>query len=140
MPHKEEYRAKVERLYFDAFAKQDLAAVDDIVHPGYTFHGSLPIGPGPEGVKAYISALMGGISEFQMAIDEFIVEGDTSVTRWHVTAIHSGDIAAFNAPPTGNKLDVSAIALMHWQDGKIIEEWEMFEEVKAMTAMGLLPG
>jgi predicted ester cyclase len=82
---------------------------------------------------------MDGLSEFQIAIDEFIVEGDTSVMRWHVTAIHSGEIAAFNAPATGNKLDLSAIALMHWRDAKIVDEWVMFEELKAMTAMGFLP-
>lgn len=56
-----------------------------------------------------------------------------------MTAIHSGEIAAFNAPATGNKLDLFAIALMHWHDGKIVDEWEMFEELKATTAMGLLP-
>jgi hypothetical protein len=48
MASKDEYRAKVERLYFDAFAKQNLAAVDDIIHPSYTFHGSLPIGQDPK--------------------------------------------------------------------------------------------
>jgi hypothetical protein len=33
----------------------------------------------------------------------------------------------------------TGIAIYRWSEGKIIEEWDCFEETKLLTAVGLLP-
>jgi predicted ester cyclase len=132
-----DYRKKIERLYIDGNMGGDLTAVDDTVHTEYVYHGAAGIGPGPEGLKASIRAGRAAVSDVEMVIDDFIVEGDQSVVRYTLRGTHTGEWAG--APATGNRLDYSGIAIYRWAEGKIIEEWDYFEETKLLRTLGLLP-
>jgi predicted ester cyclase len=131
-----EYQSKIERIY-KAIETGDLAVADDIIHPDYTYHGAAGIGPGPEGLKTSIQELQAALTDPQLLIDDIVVEGDQSVVRYTVRGTHTGEFAG--SPATGNKLDYTGIAIYRWSEGKIIEEWDCFEETKLLTAVGLLP-
>jgi len=132
-----EHGEKVQRLFGRGFGDGDLSVVDDVVATSYHHQNLDFIGDGPEGMKAWIQLLRSGVSNFRIDIDEFISEGDRSVARWTATMKHTGEL--LGAPATGNDIDIRGIAIHHWRDGKIVEEFELFEEVKLMTAIGLLP-
>jgi predicted ester cyclase len=131
-----EYQSKIERLY-KAIETGDVGVVDDIVHPDYVYHGGAGIGPGPEGMKTMIREVQVALTGLQNVIDDLIVEGDQSVVRYSTRGTHTGEFAG--APATGNYLDVTGIAIYRWSEGKIIEEWDHSEEIKAFTTLGLLP-
>jgi len=131
-----EYLSKIERLY-RAIESGDVSVADDIIHLDYVYHGPAGIGPGPEGMKTMIRAVQVALTDLQQVIDDIIVEDDQSVVRYTARGTHTGEWAG--APATGNYMDYSGIAIYRWSDGKIIEEWDRVEEIKAFTALGLLP-
>jgi predicted ester cyclase len=139
MSDTDDYRQKLERLY-SATVGGDLGAVDDIVHVEYTYHGAGMIGPDPgrEGLKATIQASRAALSDARLSIEDLILERDRSVVRYRVRGTHTGEL--LGAPATGHDVDYSGIAIYRWAQGKIIEEWDCFEETKLLTALGLLPG
>ncbi len=77
------------------------------------------------------------LSDRGVVIEDFIVEGDKAVVRYRVRGTHTGEWAG--APATGNQLDYTGIAIYRWAEGKIIEEWDCFEEMKMLTTFGLVP-
>jgi predicted ester cyclase len=131
-----EYRDKMEHLYQDGYVKRDMTAVDDVVHPDYVYHGFAPIGPGPEGIKTYIQADLAGVSDVEVEIEDFFAEGDRAASRLRLAGSHTGVL--FGAPATGRRFEVMAHCTYRFKDGKLVEEWETFEEGKMMTALGLL--
>lgn len=135
-------REKIERLYHDGFLQLDMAAVDEVVHPEFTYHGALPIGPGIDGLKAYIRSLSDLMHnpEADAGVDilQFISEGDKSASVIRVIGNHVTEV--LGAPATGNRVDVMVVCMYRFQDGKLIEEWSGYEEVKLMSQLGLMTG
>jgi predicted ester cyclase len=131
-----EYQSKIERFY-KALDTGDVSVADDIIHPDYIYHGAAGIGPGPEGMKTFIREVNSVLTGMQNIIDDIIVEDDQSVVRYTTRGTHTGEFAG--SPATGNYLDITGIAIYRWSEGKIIEEWDHSEEIKALTTLGLLP-
>jgi len=55
-------------------------------------------------------------------IEDLIAKDNKVIARMTAKAIHGGDF--YGIPPTGNKLEWSAIAIFELSDGKIIARWE----------------
>jgi len=55
-------------------------------------------------------------------IEDLIAKDNKVIARMTAKAIHGGDF--YGIPPTGNKLEWSAIAIFELSNGKIIARWE----------------
>lgn len=58
---------------------------------------------------------------FELAVDEFIVEGDRAYVRWTQTGRHLGSFDG--EAPSGQPLRETASAVYRVQDGRIVEYW-----------------
>jgi len=58
--------------------------------------------------------------DFHIKMDEIIYSNNTAASRWTITATNTG----FGShPPTGKRIEVSGISIVHFADGKIKDEW-----------------
>ena len=57
------------------------------------------------------------------------------MTRVTMSGVHKGELEGL--PPTGNTASMSAFTVFRLVDGKIAEEWEIFDELAMMTAIGM---
>jgi predicted ester cyclase len=67
-----------------------------------------------------------------------ISEGDSVVTRYTVRGTHEGEIEEFG-PPTGKQIELQGITIHRIADGKIVEEWERYDNLSLMQQLGLAP-
>jgi predicted ester cyclase len=69
-----------------------------------------------------------------------IAEGDKVVTRLRARGRHEGELAGI--PPTGNEMDVMAIAVHRIADGRIVEHWGVTDSAPMLAQLGVitLPG
>jgi len=63
--------------------------------------------------------------DFHIKVDDVIQEGDKTVVRLTATGTHEGD--AMGIAPTGRRVNLSALIMTRWKDGKIIEAWNEFD-------------
>ncbi len=58
--------------------------------------------------------------DFHITVNESFFDTDKFAVRWTITATNTGP---GTHPPTGKSIDVSGMSIIHFQDGKIKDEW-----------------
>ena len=70
-------------------------------------------------------------------IEDLIADGDKVVSRLTYRGTHFGDLMGI--PPTGKSVAISEIIINQFADGKIVESWRMYEQMKMMQQLGVIP-
>jgi ketosteroid isomerase-like protein len=107
----------------EAFSRGDMAFLTEIIAEDTVWHfsGRSPVSGDHEGRDAVFAALgqwpelSGGT--FQLADHDFVGNDEHTVAFGGMTASREG-----------RTLDVKYVEVVHWRDGKIIEEWTMFDD------------
>jgi predicted ester cyclase len=136
----ESNKAASARLFVEAFGKGNMAVADELVAPGAKSGGpsTLPGQPdGPEGVKMAAAMYHGAFPNMQITIDEQVAEGDTVVTRWTAVGVNSGPMG--DMPASGKSVTVTGMGIDHYQDGKIVSSWGVFDQMGMLVQMGVIP-
>lgn len=136
----EELKVKVRRAIDEAFNKGNLNAMDEIVTEGIIYHR--PPNPDIKGLEAFkqmIAGIRKAYSDFNFKIDELIMEGDTSALRWSLQGTHTGQSTSMPIPPTGKRVAISGLIMIHTVNGKSVEEWEYLDMLGLMQQLGVVP-
>jgi predicted ester cyclase len=67
-----------------------------------------------------------------------IAEGEKAVTRYTIRGTHQGETEEFG-PPTGKEVELEGITIHRIEDGKIVEEWERYDNLRMLQQLGLAP-
>jgi hypothetical protein len=62
--------------------------------------------------------------------------GNKVVTRLHMRGRHKGELSGI--PPSGNDMDVTAVAIQRIADGKVVEHWGTADPAALMAQLGLI--
>jgi predicted ester cyclase len=120
-----------------AVNNRDLDALDDLIHPAILNHGADPSDPpGAERFKRNFRTLIAAFPDFQIAVEDQIVEGDKVVVRWVDTGTHAGVFAG--AMPTGKPLLLTGIDILRIADGKIVERWSEYDMLSVLEELGAI--
>jgi steroid delta-isomerase-like uncharacterized protein len=92
---------------------------------------------GLEEAKQFYSTYLSAFPDFNATVEDVIAEGDKAVTRWAIRGIHQGEIEEFG-PPTGKQVEIKDITIHRIEDGKIVEEWERYDNLSVMRQLGLV--
>ena len=136
----EENKTLLRRSVEEVFSAQgDLDVADEIYAPDYVGHN--PLDPedvrGPEGAKEQARMYRSAFPDVRLSIEEQVAEGDRVVTRWIGTGTHQGEMMGI--APTGNQIRVDGITISRIQDGKVVEDWELFNALGLMQQLGAVP-
>jgi predicted ester cyclase len=129
-----EMKALASRFIEEAWNQGALEVIDEVYAQDCPLNGK-PMGT--EGFKKFIGMFRAAFPDIHLTIEEQLVIGDKLVSRTRTRGTHTGSF--MGAPPTGNQIDVSAIAISRFENGKIIEEWENNDGLGMYRQLGLLP-
>ena len=133
-------KALSRRYLEEAFNQGKLNVLDEIIAKDHvsTGPGTLPGLPaGPEGDKQLITMYRNAFPDVHFTIDEQIAEGDKVVTRWTGHGTHKGELLGI--PATGKSTTVTGIAVDRIVNGKIVENWGLFDQFGMMQQLGVIP-
>jgi steroid delta-isomerase-like uncharacterized protein len=132
----EENKAIVRREIEEVFSAQgDLDVADEIFAPEYV--GYPEDVRGPEGAKETAKMYRNAFPDVQLSIEDQVAEGDKVVTRWIGSGTHQGEMMGI--APTGNQVRVDGMTISRIEDGKIVEEWEIYDALGMMQQLGAIP-
>lgn len=134
----EENKAKVRRVFEEAWNKGNLAVVDETSDPKGVGHvvGS-PDLRGTEAVKQFITVYRTAFPDLHITIEDQVAEGDKVVTRWSSTGTHKGDLMGI--APTGKKTHVTGISIDRFAGGKSVEDWTNWDQMSLLQQLGVVP-
>ncbi len=93
---------------------------------------------GIEQARQFVSTYKSAFPDLHATVEDVIAEGDQVVTRWTIRGTHQGEIEEFG-PATGRQIEVKGITIHCIQDGKIVEEWEGYDNLSILQQLGLVP-
>ncbi len=127
------------RRFLEAGDAGNVDAFDDLIAEDVIDHQNFPgIPPGREGVKQVYGLLHQAFSNLKTEVDDLLAEGDRVVVRSRLTGIHTGE---FLGVPASNKpVDVQAIDIIRFQDGKMAEHWGFWDTPALIQQIGAMPG
>lgn len=133
----EDNKALVRRFYAE-IDKGNLAAMDELVAEDYVNHDPPPfpnLPPGRAGLKRAFE-LFWRATPGRHVIEDQIAEGDKVVTRLRGVGKHEGEI--FGIPPSGNALDVKAVAIHRIAGGRLVEHWSATDSAALLQQLGAM--
>ena len=88
-------------------------------------------------VKQNIRIARVAFPDLTVTVDDQIVEGDRDVVRWTARGLHSGEY--LGVPATGRRMEQTGINIGRWENGRIVEEWPIADDVGMLRQLGVLP-
>jgi steroid delta-isomerase-like uncharacterized protein len=127
------------RRWADIFNQGNLDLVEEIYAPDFVNHD--PTIPedvrGVEGAREFYSMYRSAFPDAQVTKEAQLAEGDTVATRWTARGTHEGEL--LGVPPSGNRVEVPGITISRIEGGKVAEEWNQYDALGMMQAIGAVP-
>lgn len=132
-----ETNKQLARDYFKAFKEADEKWWKAHIAPSFIRHDpGLPFQvKGPEGVKQLADALLPGIPDLKLPIEDVIAEGEKVLVRLRVQGTHGGEL--MGVPATGKKIDIGVLDLFQFRDGVLIEHWALLDNLGLLRQIGV---
>jgi len=132
----EQRKADIKRVVAEVWNKGNLDVLDEFYATNFVLRR--PPFPAFEGFEAFKEHTREGLKafpDFQMTIDEIIVEGDRDALRYTWRGTHTGESSTMG-PPTGKQITVVGISITHWVGGKRVNEWNYADQLGMMQQLG----
>ena len=126
----EENKSVVRRWVDEVVNGRNLDVADEILSADF---GS-PRGNRQE-FKQLTAYIHTAFPDFHRAIDELIGEGDKVVVRWTNRGTHTGG-EYLGLPATGKQLEGPGVSIFRIVDGKIVEQWGVFDRLALRQQLG----
>jgi steroid delta-isomerase-like uncharacterized protein len=136
----EENKAIVRREHEEIWNSQgNLDAADEIYAPDYIGHDpTLPEDiRGVEAAREFAAMYRSAFPDLEFIIEDQIAEGDKVATRLTVRGTHQGELEGI--APTGNEVEIKGIVFSRIAEGKIAEDWGVFDILGLMQQIGAIP-
>jgi steroid delta-isomerase-like uncharacterized protein len=134
----EENKDFVRRGWEEVANQKNMDALEEFYAADAVWHEPDQELQGLEEIRQYVALNFAAFPDVNFTVEDVIAEGDKAVTRWTVRGTHQGETEEFG-PPTGRQIELEGLTLHRLEGGKIVEEWERFDNLSFMQQLGLIP-
>ncbi len=134
----EENKDFVRRGWEEVANQKNMDALEEFYAADAVWHEPDQELQGLEEIRQYVALNFAAFPDVNFTIEDVIAEGDKVVTRWTVRGTHQGETEEFG-PPTGRQIELEGLTLHRLEGGKIVEEWERFDNLSFLQQLGLAP-
>ena len=130
--------ALVRRFFEDVWNKGDLGALDELVAVDAVSHD--PIAgdlTGLAAIKAQVVEYRTAFPDLHFTVHDVFVAGDRVCARWTGAGTHKAPLMGI--PPTGRLQSVEGQSIARITNGKLVEEWPLWDTLKFAQNLGIVP-
>jgi len=132
----EEQNMEVVKLYWNGkWNERRPGILDELQTQNVLYHGTSMEMNGLEEYKKVYGIFASAFQDTQLTIESIMADGNKVMTQVKMRGTHKGDFEGI--PPTGKTLTLTAFTVFRLVDGKIIEEWEVLDELGMMQQLGM---
>lgn len=131
-----DFDAQLHYAYHEIWNWRNIGKVDQFYAPNLRFHGPTGReGYGRGEYKSFVLSLIATFPDLALTVDDVYgmgndADGHLTVTRWTAMATHRGN--GIYGRPTGRRVHLWGLTQHRFVNGKITEEWMMFNEFEVM--------
>jgi steroid delta-isomerase-like uncharacterized protein len=132
----EENKELVRRSWAESGHNLDI--LDEVYAPDAVWHLPDQDIQGVEDFKQFLTTYINAFPDANVTVEDEIAEGEKVVNRFTIRGTHQGEIEDLG-PPTGRQMEQKGIAISRIEGGKIVEEWQSYDNLSMMQQLGLAP-
>jgi steroid delta-isomerase-like uncharacterized protein len=112
--------------------------LEEVYAPDVVWHDPDRDIQGLEEARQFVSMFKTAFPDMSATIEDVIAEGDKVLTRVTIRGTHQGETEEFG-PLTGRQVEGGGLSLHRIEGGKIVEEWNSYDNLSLMQQLGLVP-
>jgi steroid delta-isomerase-like uncharacterized protein len=116
--------------------QQNPDAIDELYAADFVWHEPDQDIRGSEAARQFLSMYLSAFPDIHVTVEDEVAEGDKVVTRWTIRGTHRGEL--MGVAPTGSQIELKGITIHRIEGGKIVEEWEMYDNLGIMQQLGVV--
>jgi steroid delta-isomerase-like uncharacterized protein len=134
----EENKALMRRFY-EEISKGNLTVVDELIADNLVDHSPFAPGqvPGRQGTLELFTMIRTAFPDLRITAEDMVAEGDKVVCRGTFSGTHKGEFMGI--APTGKQISVGVIEIMRIVGGKMVEHWNVVDNLGMMQQLGVVP-
>jgi steroid delta-isomerase-like uncharacterized protein len=126
----------IRRFIDEVINNGNFSVLDQLVQPNYVYRSPDQQLDGPEALERLLAAYRAAFPDLRVRIDDLVNGGDKVVICVTLTGTHEGDLMGI--APTGKPVNISGMILSRFQDGKIVEEYEILDMLAMFQQLGVV--
>jgi steroid delta-isomerase-like uncharacterized protein len=125
------------QLYEDVWNGADPDTANELVHEEYHIHDREMAAEmqGPALYRALASGTRDIFPDMTVTIEDILEADEKVALRWRMTGTHEGG-PMFGVEPTGKEVELTAIEINRFEDGKLIETWTQSDQLGLFQQLG----
>ena len=131
------------RYIEEAWNAGDVLVLNELLTEDHVRHEpGVPDVEGIEGIRIYITAFREAFPDARFTIADIGADGDRVWARTVATGTHTGPLRLEDGtiiPPTGNPLNLEAMTIARFEEGKIAELWHQADVLGIFRQLGVVP-
>jgi predicted ester cyclase len=132
----EQLKAIERRIVEEIHNEGNHALMDELYSANYIYHGPGEVEiKGIESYKKHNTMMRTVFPDYHLAIKEILIEGDTLMHHFTFQGTFKGQYRGIS--PTGKKITFSGAILNHFEEGKLVETWEVYDRLSILQQMGV---
>ena len=120
-----------------SWATDNPDVLDETYTPDAVWHLPERDVKGVEEFKQYLTPYITAFPDLNVTVEDEIAEGEKVVERFTMRGTHQGEVEEFG-PPTGKQVEIKGITIHRIEGGKIVEEWERYDNLSFMQQLVLV--
>ena len=124
----EEQNIKVIKRMVDLVNQQRVSQLSELTHTSFKRHdlaGALPEVSGADGPVNLVQMVLRAIPDLHYEIEQIMAKDDRVVAQLRGTGTHRGEF--LGVAGTGRQIECNVINIYRFEDGKVIETWQLVD-------------
>ena len=121
------------RWFEEVWNQKRTDTLEEILSPDCAGHMVSGEVPGVEAFRLVRDEFLSAFPDLRFEIEDIVAEGDNAVVRWKASGTHSGDGLGLTA--THEPIEVRGITWHRYEDGKIVEGWDGWNQSGLMQEL-----
>lgn len=114
----------------------DYSVLGELLHPNYVYRSPDQELHGRDALVGLFTAYRTAFPDLHTEIDDLVIAGDKVVISITLTGTHEGELLGIVA--TGKQVEVHGMVLSRFEDGKIVDEWEILDMLAMFQQLGVI--
>jgi steroid delta-isomerase-like uncharacterized protein len=131
--------ALIRQFYEETFNRGNVAFAERVHGPGYRYH-DITVETPPVDHETYMARNAGFANAFpdrNVEIEDLVATGDRVAARALMHGTHTGALGA--VAPTGRTVRLASIIIYRFEEGRVVEEWEIFDKLGMYQQLEIRP-
>ena len=121
----DELKTAIRQIIEEGWNRGNLEIMDKYYATYYVRHKPpFPDIKGPAEAKKFVADSRQSYPDQEVTIHELIADGNRVVSRWTFKGTQLGESPTTHVSGTGKQVVFSGCNITHWENSKIVEEWE----------------